>query len=351
MAYQVIKTIKGRKYLYQQESYREGSRVRTRCVCLGSIDPVTGELHERNHVQRATTQTVSEVIEATAEEPSPTPPPREESSPDRNPEVNTTTPRKSIPQESLRLLKIKANFDRKSLSPENLHLSHRAFLTRMENKGLSLDSLPTVSIRDGLKASTKYNARKNQVTVTLAHRNKHRSVLRRECFRGFGRATLESMKKEQPERFRELTLQMEISFQKTQKLITRFVMLGRDRNRFAKTLSLRFWGNVLQLKRNLLDPERIGLVDDSRRRDWQDELVSIYAAIEQAGATRFFADRKQHFDHSKAEVIAATNALKKLSRMNPKRRSAKRRLERAKFRFAAQEELMKKIRLVEATFF
>ncbi len=36
--YFVVKTIKGRRYRYQQRSWREGSRVRTQCVSLGPLD-------------------------------------------------------------------------------------------------------------------------------------------------------------------------------------------------------------------------------------------------------------------------------------------------------------------------
>jgi hypothetical protein len=38
MAYEVIKTIKGRQYRYLQETYREGGRVRTRNSYLGPLD-------------------------------------------------------------------------------------------------------------------------------------------------------------------------------------------------------------------------------------------------------------------------------------------------------------------------
>jgi hypothetical protein len=38
MAYRVIKKIKGKRYLYEQESVREGARVRTKCRCLGALD-------------------------------------------------------------------------------------------------------------------------------------------------------------------------------------------------------------------------------------------------------------------------------------------------------------------------
>jgi hypothetical protein len=38
MTYRVIKTIKGRRYLYEQTSYREAGQVRTKCRCLESLD-------------------------------------------------------------------------------------------------------------------------------------------------------------------------------------------------------------------------------------------------------------------------------------------------------------------------
>lgn len=39
MSYTVIKTIRGRRYLYEQSSWREGERVRTRSRCVGALDP------------------------------------------------------------------------------------------------------------------------------------------------------------------------------------------------------------------------------------------------------------------------------------------------------------------------
>lgn len=40
MAYRVIKTIKGRQYIYEQSTYREGGKVRTRSSYIGAVDPV-----------------------------------------------------------------------------------------------------------------------------------------------------------------------------------------------------------------------------------------------------------------------------------------------------------------------
>lgn len=38
MSYIVIKTIKGRKYRYQQRTYRQGGKVRTETIYLGPVD-------------------------------------------------------------------------------------------------------------------------------------------------------------------------------------------------------------------------------------------------------------------------------------------------------------------------
>ena len=38
MSYRVIKTIKGRRYIYEQRTWREGRRVRTECRYIGPAD-------------------------------------------------------------------------------------------------------------------------------------------------------------------------------------------------------------------------------------------------------------------------------------------------------------------------
>jgi hypothetical protein len=40
MGYRVIKTIKGREYIYEQRSQREGGKVKTISRCIGPVDPI-----------------------------------------------------------------------------------------------------------------------------------------------------------------------------------------------------------------------------------------------------------------------------------------------------------------------
>lgn len=64
MAYVVIKTIKGRRYAYEQRSYREGKRVRTESRYLGPVgDPVSHASHSSRRRKGVLTK-VAELIAA-----------------------------------------------------------------------------------------------------------------------------------------------------------------------------------------------------------------------------------------------------------------------------------------------
>lgn len=54
MSYVVFKRIKGHVYAYEQSSWREGNRVRTRCRCLGRADGVGGAYRDRGQAEYAT---------------------------------------------------------------------------------------------------------------------------------------------------------------------------------------------------------------------------------------------------------------------------------------------------------
>ena len=43
MTYRVVKKINGRSYLYEQETYREGGKVKTRSRYISPIDPAVAE--------------------------------------------------------------------------------------------------------------------------------------------------------------------------------------------------------------------------------------------------------------------------------------------------------------------
>ncbi len=51
--YTVIKTVKGRRYLYKQRTWREGKRVRTESVYVGPLDAHSPKKRKRKGVLRA----------------------------------------------------------------------------------------------------------------------------------------------------------------------------------------------------------------------------------------------------------------------------------------------------------
>ena len=104
---------------------------------------------------------------------------------------------------------------------------------------------------------------------------------------------MDALGEQKPKEFHNLALQFSDSYKKTTQLVSRFVMLGNDRNREAKVLALKFFGNVAQLERNILDPERLGLVDYRKRKHWSDEACAIFAKIERKRSLRIQPGAKE----------------------------------------------------------
>ena len=59
MSYDVVKTIKKRRYLYRQRTWREGKRVRTESIYIGALDVALAPRKKKSVLQR-----VGEFIEA-----------------------------------------------------------------------------------------------------------------------------------------------------------------------------------------------------------------------------------------------------------------------------------------------
>ena len=71
MAYQVVKTIKGKKYLYSQSTYREGGKVKTISHYLGAVDSATGLINKPSDQIRPhdTANQVEQVLAQTPRQP------------------------------------------------------------------------------------------------------------------------------------------------------------------------------------------------------------------------------------------------------------------------------------------
>ena len=70
MAYLVIKTIKGIRYVYSQETYRLGKKVCTKSRCLGREDKVgiiASKKSRSGQQQKTITQTIAEVEQGVQE--------------------------------------------------------------------------------------------------------------------------------------------------------------------------------------------------------------------------------------------------------------------------------------------
>ena len=192
MPYRVVKKINGCHYLYEQETYREGGKVRTRSQYIGAVDPVKikalkakgepldGALKniepeeiESEEIEPIITYTVKEVSPETlpskaAEKAKSKDKPK--SAPDASQRLNTTKlkekpkPEKSTPSKPR--LRIKAKVERHNISRAALVGEHKRFTRHMTRLGLKTDDIGRVIVGTGKQVLCRRQRSGNYV-ITL----------------------------------------------------------------------------------------------------------------------------------------------------------------------------------------
>ena len=326
MSYRVIKTVKGKQYAYLQESYRVGDKVKTRSKYLGAVSslgssgasgsPSNTETSHADHQSKEETHVI-------------------------NPKVITTK------KDGLR---IKGKFDSSSVSVSALQSKRSAFVKRMMSKGINGRALPQITLRASRRENTggySFNARSRNITVTMS-KGGNRSDFRRNVFRAFGKSSLEAIKMQKPEQYKKLSLQFKQSHKASQKAISNY--LKQTKGNTYKVYGLKFWGNAGNLKGEI-EASKIGLVDYSKRKTWEDEALTIYSEMERVGISKFKQKHDEEYRQAQKELKLATTMRQKRSKWGKRRESDKKRLERAKARMEAHNQMRKKAKLVEKTFF
>ena len=154
MAYIVIKTVKGRQYVYRQTSYRDGGKVRTRSEYIGPVNPVRGSsIAGKAKVAAALTTTKAGVVITTTdarrenepvqphEVPQPAAPVPEPSKP--VPKRVITTRAKSRKQVSM-LFRERVSLGKHGISAKSLQTKLNGLAKRLAAKGLDTNKMPPV---------------------------------------------------------------------------------------------------------------------------------------------------------------------------------------------------------------
>jgi len=244
MSYRVVKKINGSHYLYEQETYREGGKVRTRSQYIGAVDPkLIKQLKSRGEPLEAalmspepetivpaksdTELTVKYTVTTVDDEPPkstfglddiPSP-----SKPKPEPRFNTTKNDKSKPTKNIRsqLLRIKAKVERHNINRTALEAEHRRFTRHVEGLGLKTDSIGRVLVGTGKKVRCRRQRSGNHVITIPRFNTKKkkgdigpatRAAFKREYRKALAGTYLDAIKAQDPKYYAGLEQSLTLHF-------------------------------------------------------------------------------------------------------------------------------------------
>jgi len=332
--YRIIKWVKDIPYLYEQMSYRMGGSVKTQSRFLGRAT----EEEVRNYSNR--------VIAADSHR------------------VNQTAPRpKVITTNHDALLESKINLEYYGISLQSLQGEWSAFTAHLRALGFDLSRLPKIKLRYGKTVAYKQSTLRNYYVATLPRGGKgFRTQFKTAFSHTLASMSLDLLREQRPEQYLQLASAFNQSFWGTQYALYTYILNSQDWKKRLKAFVFLWAGNSLLLEKVFpVNPQRIGLVDHSRRKDWKDEAIGLLAHIE-----KYRRDRtKQGFasvaDEIHKQIYFARKDLQTARQayrqcfgaplINPYKKRAKKRLLQADARLRSQEELGRKIYLLRGIFY
>ena len=267
--YQVIKTVKGRKYRYQQRSFRVNGKVRTKSKYLGPVDR-------------------TEVTEA-----------------NRRPEakVGPTEPARVDTAENYRpTLRIqKAVRHRSDISEWALRREEELVLNRMTAFGLPVDDLKAIRVCEGRKVARK---NKRSGYFVIAARVGQRNAFKREYRRALADRWLLELERHDPVCFNHMACLMDQHQSVSRTALTQLIMYSNTPHKFAGVLWFLWSGRLPADLRKSIQPQKIGMIDHNSG-GWREEAVKLTAEVIQRGPrkirTRYEAAATMAMSHLKLE--------------------------------------------------
>jgi hypothetical protein len=236
-------------------------------------------------------------------------------------------------------LNIRIDCKRFKISREALEEDWKRNRNRLLAIGILPENTPQVSIEYGRRIRLYKRFLSNKYVVTVPKYLKgNRENLRREYRRALSLVSIESLRKQRPDLFAQLSLQFDPSFRETQNMLNRFIMATNDRDKLIKAIALKFFGMMCPIARGKLKPNKIGLVEYGKRKTWEDEAVSLMTDIQQRGWYNLYCESV--LETKRAEKAVRIIAEDKTQWGRRKRLALKRADTRIRLNQAKTEKLM-----------
>jgi len=389
MSYRVVKKINGCHYLYDQETYREGGKVRTRSQYLGAVDPqMVKRLKTRGEpVEAALITLPSEPedpeIKYTVELIPKVAPPKKpvEAKPETSPQqlakkvdkpLNTTLRRKTEKPKSLHIqpLRIKSKVERHNISRVALEGEHRRFVGHMEALGLKTERLGLVLIGTGKQVRCRRQRSGNYVItlprlkVKVSPRKKTKGALRRPATRvAFKReyrkalagVYLDAIKAQDPKYYAGLEQNLSAAYKAQNKAISRYIMNSgwKTSQKIGLTLHYLHSKMLSNWSKSYIPSEIVGLADHERRDTWRQDAEAMMSEIQKFGWNGAYSKYMKELSKAESLTLRKLGEYRKAGvtdRLSGKRRKYAREFRKLNARSKALNEACNKISVLSPLF-
>jgi len=313
MSYRVIKKVKGRFYLYEQESFRAGGKVCTRSRYLGPVAAGDGEPQEENADQPRVSEALPESRQK-GETPSLAPPLPHEPPQSQVVRLWATPPRGVAPN---LVITTKMRLADHGISGPALEKEYEQAASRLKQAGLPVEELPPIAVGRGLKTNRRRRWRGGYVVTLARFGQGHRTKFKKQFSRALADASLDLLEKHRPDEFAELKKTWKKSFERSQKALGLYVRAATrgSRSGTALSYSIRFFGRFSARARRLLPKARqVGLVDFSERKNWREDASVLLGRVQRVGFNRARNDVEKELAAARKERAIATNMAKQKKR-------------------------------------
>jgi hypothetical protein len=359
LTFHIVRTIKGRQYIYEQTSVREGDRVRSITRYIGPADPIYGirqALIKAIGDTKGTQEEVGDLLQRADDH-------KAFSASSINPPEARPTERPPTRPKRTSIITSRISF-------RWLKIQKKAFQKDIEdvlrmlrlNDVTTTQSFPNIVLRFGKLGHHKGRHQGRDayfVSVPLFWRGK-REQFRQHYRMALAKAMLDTLAAESPKTYEALAYRFDRHYKSTQDLITGYlVSLNLSWvDEKVKVLALRWFNMIHEIKgynrkekkRWRVSPEKIGLFHYGKQPEsWRDEFAMLYAEMRKKGSDVVLEEKRRICRSVQKSVKIEIN--RKLSwKEKPFKKRREKRLLKLLSRELATKEMLERVNTFQKFF-
>ncbi len=331
MPYQVIKTIKGRSYLYEQETFREGQKVKTVSRYIGACDGAG----------KATSKAVQLAI---------TVPPEVKENDSQAKYVS-----EEKPQPPKLTLQITTDLKGNHISQPALERNYDDITHQMQRQEIKAEHIKPLVLVKGFSFKYKSLRKQNKISIPKANVRGTRAKVWRSFHLANAHSYLDGLQKSDPQRFTGLQQHLETSYRKQNKAIAAHIMNSNRKDVYNIGLTLHFMYSkmVSAWTQRKFQAENFGLSNYEDRSSWRDDAALLMAEIQADGWHHCYDKYQQELLRTERALFRQITNYRKatfLDRLSGKRAKLKRACLRANARRRALFETCNKISVLSSLY-